>query len=164
MEIMTTFILLGSPNSSGGVCKLQWLWELHQLQQPAVRLVYCGEHVFSEVPVPECSGASEMGAELQPVHLNHNHPQPVCPGWPWDSELYKLCVSLCLIYAHYPTAECDSLPRIAPTPDKRELPVLVCRQRETEGDHSWCWGGNSQHCIPVQHHWEDPYLHWCTAR
>ena len=53
------------------------------------------------------------------------------------------------IFTHYPmsvyhpTVECDSHSQIASAADKRELPVSVCRQRKTEGDHSWCWGGNS---------------------
>ena len=50
--------------------------------------------MFSEVPVPECSGASEMGAELQPLYLDHNHPQPVCPGQPRDCECVYLFVYL----------------------------------------------------------------------
>ena len=90
--------------------------QLHQLQQSTMWLVYCGEQVFSEVPVSECSGANEMGAELQPVPLNHNLPQPVCPRWPrdcecslWDSLYNFKIVSLYLyVTVYYPTAECDS--------------------------------------------------------
>ena len=82
--------------------------------------------------------------------------------------LWKFWVSrsgnIVSLFTHHSTAECDSHSGITPTADQWELPVPVCRQRKTEGDHSWCWGGNSQHCVPVQYHWEDPYLHWGTAR
>ena len=106
-----------------------------------------------------------------PVSASQPQSPPASLSWMtlrlWVCLFVCVCLFLTLslyFYVPYPTVECDSHSRIAPTADEWELPVSVCRQRKTECDHSWCWGGNSQHCIPVQHHWEDPYLHWCTAR
>ena len=64
--------------------------------------------MFSEVPVSERSRANEMGAGVQPVHLNCDHPQPVRPRRPRDCEhIQPHACRLTFMHActHYPYTE-----------------------------------------------------------